>query len=78
MVNTVATSVVMDPISPSNRIQINARKESTKKHALNISDDSHNFILDEVIRIESLEDNPSRVLVGDEYEDEYDSDSDND
>ena len=30
----------MDPISPINRIPINARKEATKKHALKISDDS--------------------------------------
>ena len=31
MVNVVATSVVMGPISPSNRIPRNARKEATKK-----------------------------------------------
>ena len=80
MVNVVATSVVMDPISPSNRIPRNARKEATKKNSLKISDDSHNFILDEIIRRERLEYDPSKVLVGDEDEDEdeYDSDSDSD
>ena len=69
MVNVLATSVVMDPISPSNRIPINASKEATKKHDLKISDDSHNSILDEIIRRERLEYDPSRVLVGDEDED---------
>ena len=78
MVNVVATSVVMDTISPSNRIPSNARKEATKKHALKISDDSHNSILDEIIRRYRLEYDPSRVFVGDEDEDEYDSDSDSD
>ena len=80
MVNVVATSVVMDPISSRKRIPRNARKEATKKNALNISDDSHNCIFDEIIRREILEYDPSRVLVGDEDEDEdeYDSDSDSD
>ena len=76
MVNVVATSVVMDPIYPSNRIPRNARKEATKKHALKISDESRNSILDEIIRREILEYDPRRVLVGGEDEDEYDSDSD--
>ena len=49
-----------------------------KKHALKISDDSHNYILDEIIRRERLDYDPSRVLVGDEDEDEDDSDSDSD
>ena len=43
MVNLVAISVLMDPISPSNRIPRNSRKEATKKHTLKISDDSHNY-----------------------------------
>ena len=68
----------MDPISPSNRLTRNARKEATKKHALKISDDSNNSILDEIIGGDILEYDPSRVLVGDEDEDEYDSDSDSD
>ena len=76
MVNVVATLVVMDPISPSNRILRNAKKVATKKHDLKISDDSHNSILDEIIRRERLEYDPSRVLVGDENEDDDDSDSD--
>ena len=48
------------------------------KNALKISDDSHDFILDEIIRRERLEYDPRRVLVGDEDEDEYDSKSDSD
>ena len=55
MVNVVATSVVMDPISPSKKIPRNARKEATKKRDLNISDDSHNSILDEIIRRDRME-----------------------
>ena len=76
MVNVVATSVVTDKISPRNRITRNSRKEATKKHALKISDESHNFTLDEIIRREKLEYDPSMVLVADEDEDQYDSDSD--
>ena len=76
--NVVATSVVMDPIPPCNRIPRNARKEATKKHALKISDDSHNSILDEIISRERLEYDPSRVLVGDEDEDEDEDESDSD
>ena len=49
-----------------------------KKHALKISYDSYNSILDEIIRRERLEYDPSRVLLGDEYEDKYDSDNDSD
>ena len=78
MLNVVATPVVMDPISPSNRILRNAKKEATKKHDLKISDDFHDSILDENIMRQRLEYDPIRVLVGDEDEDEYDSDSDSD
>ena len=58
----------MDPIFPSNRIPRNARTEAKKKHALKISDDSHNSILDEIIRRERLEYDTYRMLVGDEDE----------
>jgi hypothetical protein len=37
---------------------------------LKISEDSHNFILDEIIRRERLEYDPSRVFVGDEDDEE--------
>ena len=60
--------MVMDPISPSNKIPRNARKEATKKHDLKISDESHNYILDEIIRRERLEYDTNRMLVGDEDE----------
>ena len=53
-------------------------RKPQKKHALKISDDSHNSILDEIIRRERLEYDPSRVLVGNEDDDEYESDSDSD
>ena len=53
------------------------RKAATEANAMRISEDSHNFILDEIVRRERLEYDPrSRVLVGDEEED-LDCESDN-
>ena len=45
-------------------------KTAEKNEALKISEDSHNFILDEIIRREILEYDPSRVFVGDEDDEE--------
>ena len=55
---------------PPNRL----RKEADKKNALKINEESHNFILDEIIRRERLEYDPRRVFV-DGDEEEYDSES---
>jgi hypothetical protein len=70
LVNVVSTGVMMLPISPSNMPPKRVHKTAEKNEALKISEDSHNFILDEIIRRERLEYNPSRVFVGDEDDEE--------
>lgn len=82
LVNVVSTGVVMLPISQSTMPPSRVRKEAEKRNALKISEESHNFILDEITRRERLEYDPSRVFVdGDRVfvdgdEEEYDSESD--
>jgi hypothetical protein len=71
LVNVVSTGVVMLPISPSNMPPKRVHKTAERNEALKISEDSHNFILDEIIRRERLEYDPSRVSVGDEDNEEY-------
>ena len=72
----VTTDVEMIPSSPSNMIRDSrVRKESEKKHAVKISEESHDFIMDEIRRRERLEYDPSRVIVGAEaYSDSDDDD----
>jgi hypothetical protein len=66
LVNLVSTGAVMLPISPSNMPPKRVHKTAERNEALKISEGSHNFILDEIIRRERLEYDPSRVFVGDE------------
>jgi hypothetical protein len=70
LVNVVSTGVVMLPISLSNMPPKKVHKTAERNEALKISEDSHNFILDEIIRKERLEYDPSRVFVGDEDDEE--------
>jgi hypothetical protein len=70
LVNVVSTGVVMLPISPSNMPPKRVHETAERNEALKISEDSHNFILDEIIRRERLEYDPSRVFVGDEDDEE--------
>jgi hypothetical protein len=70
LVNVVSTGVVMLPISPSNMHPKRVHKTAERNKALKISEDSHNFILDEIIIRERLEYDPSRVFVGDEDDEE--------
>ena len=76
LLNLVETGVQLEPISPRNMVPRVVRKATTEANAMRISEDSHNFILDEIVRRERLEYDPSRVLVGDEEED-LDCESDN-
>ena len=63
----VTTDLQMHPISPTNMIRNpQVRKEGERLGALRLSNDSHDFILDEVERRERLEHDPSRVFLGDE------------
>ena len=65
LVHVVATDVEMEPMSPTNMMRNRAvRKEAAKMKAMRISDESHEFILDEIRRRERLEYDPSRVFVG--------------
>ena len=65
MVYVVATEVEMKPISltnmPRNRT---IRRKATQLHAIRITNESHNFIIDEISRREILGYDPSRVLIG--------------
>jgi hypothetical protein len=53
-----------------NVVSTGVHKTAERNEALKISEDSHNFILDEIIRRERLEYDPSRVSVGDEDDEE--------
>ena len=67
VVHLVATDVQMHPISPTNMDRnLQVRKEAERLGALRLSNDSHDFILDEIERRERLECDPSRVYGEDE------------
>ena len=70
MINVVHTDVKMDPVSPSNQLPRWVSNQITNQIAVKISEDSHNFILDEIIRREALEYDHSLVYVGDETDEE--------
>ena len=58
------TYVWVNPLSPSNRLPWRVRKHMDPEIAVKISEDSHNFILDEIFRREAFEYDPTIVLVG--------------
>ena len=63
----VATDLQMHPISPTNMVRNHqVRKEAERLGALRLSNDSYDFILDEIERRERLECDPSRVFLDDE------------
>ena len=63
----VATDLQMHPISPTNMIRNHqVRKEAERLGALRLSNDSHDYILDEIERRERLEYDPNRVFLDDE------------
>ena len=71
----VATDVEMKPMSPTNLIKNRAvRQEAAQKNAMRIADESHEFILDEILRRERLEHDPSRVFVAADEDSESDED----
>ena len=75
LVCVVDTDVEMLPVSPSNMIKSGAvRKVATHKHPMRISDESHDFIRDEIGRRKRLEYEPSRVFA----DNGPDTDSDDD
>ena len=62
------TNVLVNPVSPSNMLPSRVRKHVDPQIAVKISEDSHNFILDEIFRREALEYDPTMVIVGGEAE----------
>ena len=72
--HVVATGVDMEGLSPGNQPPRGASRQANEKKAKKISDKSHHQIMDEINRRERLEYDPSRVLVGHEKEDNFDSD----
>ena len=67
VVYLVATDLQMHPISPANMIRNHqVRKEAERLGALRMSNESHDFIMDEIERRERLEYDPSRVFLGEE------------
>ena len=75
LVHVVATDVEMKPMSPMNMMKNRAvRQEAAQKNAMRIADDSHEFILDEIMRRERLEHDPSRVFVAADEDSESDED----
>ena len=78
LVCVVATDVEMIPISPTNMIRNRAvRQEAAQKNAIKITQESHDFILDEIRRRELLEYDPSRVFVGDEHDSDSEDEVEN-
>ena len=69
LLNVVSTGVDMLQISPMNMPPSRRMKEAKANGALKISEESHNFILDEIIRRDRLEYDPTRVYFGEEDED---------
>ena len=62
-------------MSPTNMMGNRAvRQEAAEKDAMKISEESHEFILDEVMRRERLEHDPSRVFVAAEEDSDDDED----
>ena len=72
--HVVATGVDMECLSPHNQPPRGASRQANEKKAKKISDKSHYQVMDEINRRERLEYDPTRVLVGHEKENNFDSD----
>ena len=64
MLNVVATGIIMDDICPQNQPPRGLRDEAIIHRAQKINDESHYMIMDEIIRRDRLEYDPTRVLAG--------------
>ena len=73
----VATDLEMHPMSPTNMIKCRSkrvREEAEQKKAMKLSEESHEFILDEIRMRERVEHDPSRVFVAADDDSESDED----
>ena len=63
VVNVVLSEVVMEELSATNKpTRRNANAEAGRMNAKRMSKESHDFIVDEIVRREALEYDPSRVF----------------
>ena len=68
VVNVVLSEVVMEELSATNKpTRRNANAQAGERNAKRMSKESHDFIVDEIVRREALEYDPSRVF-GEELE----------
>ena len=74
MEHVVDASVVMDSMSAQNQPPRVVKSQAIESGAQKINDNFHYKIMDDIVRRESLEYNPTRVLVGEEEEYNFDSD----
>ena len=74
MINVVDTDVKVEPVSASNMPPPRVKKQLTNHIAVKISEESHNFAIDEVWRRDQLEYDPNLVVVSGEDEAQVDLD----
>ena len=74
MINVVDTDVKVEPVSASNMLPPRVRRQLTNHIAVKISEESHNFVIDEVWRRDQLEYDPDLVVVSGEDDPEIDLD----
>ena len=73
----VATDLEMQPMSQTNMIRSRSKRvrdEAEQKNAMKLSEQSHEFILDEIRMRERVEHDPSRVFVAADDDSESDED----
>ena len=68
VIDVVDTDVKVEPVSASNMPPPRIRKQLTDHIAVKISEESHNFAIDEVWRRDQLECDPKLVVVSGEAE----------
>ena len=74
MEHVVDARVVMDGMSAQNQPPRVMKSKALERKAQKINDDSHYKIMDEIVRRESLEYDHTRVLVGEEEENNFSDD----
>ena len=71
MEHVVDATIIMNGMFDQNQPPRVMKSKAIEKGAKKINDDSHHKIMDEIVRRESLEYDPTRVLVGEEEEDDF-------
>ena len=76
VMHLLMADVEMIPYSPANMPSARARSQANEVDAMKISEDSHHFVADEILRRNRLEYDPSRVYDEEDEEDEDDVEAD--